>query len=55
MLSGAVCGGMTNTSGLGVAVDATKSEYPSIGYAATYPFAVVMMVVYTLFIQGLAF
>ena len=43
MLSGAVCGVMTNTSL--AAVDATKSEYPSIGYAATYPFAAVMMVV----------
>ncbi len=55
MLSGALCGGMTNTSGLGVAVDAAGCEYPSIGYAASYPFAVVMMVIYTVMIQGFSF
>lgn len=55
MLSGALCGGMTNTSGLGVAVDAAGCEYPSIGYAASYPFAVVMMVIYTVMIQGFRF
>ncbi|HHW93784.1 MAG TPA: hypothetical protein GX734_04735 [Clostridiaceae bacterium] len=55
MLSGALCGGMTNTSGLGIAVDAAGCEYPSIGYAASYPFAVVMMVIYTVMIQGFSF
>ena len=55
MLSGALCGGMTNTSGLGVVVDATNCEYPSISYAATYPFSIVMMVVYTILIQRLSF
>lgn len=55
ILSGVLCGAMTNTSGLGIAVDATKSDYPSIGYAATYPFAVVMMVVYTVLLQGLQY
>ena len=53
LLSGAICGGMTNTSGLGVAVDATNSDYPSIGYASTYPFALIMMVIYTVMIQGI--
>lgn len=55
VLSGSICGAMTNTSGLGVAVDAAGCDYPSIGYAATYPFAVVMMVIYTMFIQRFPF
>jgi putative transport protein len=48
MLSGAICGGMTSTPGLGAAIDATKSNDPAAGYGATYPFALVGMVIFTL-------
>lgn len=54
ILSGALSGATTNTSGLGVAIDATGSDHPSIGYAATYPFAVIMKVMYSVLIQGFA-
>lgn len=55
ILCGALCGGMTNTSGLSIAIDACKSDYPSVGYAATYPFAVIMMVVFNLVLQNMHF
>ncbi len=48
ILSGAICGGMTSTPGLGVAIDATKSDYAASGYGATYPFALLCMVIFTI-------
>ena len=55
VLSGAICGGMTSTPGLGAAVDAVGNDYPAIGYGATYPFALILtvlllMVMHKLFI-----
>ncbi len=47
MLSGAVCGGMTSTPGLGVAIDAIGNDDPAAGYGATYPFALFGMVLFT--------
>ena len=55
ILCGALCGGMTNTSGLSIAISVCKSDHPSIGYAASYPFAVVMMVLYNLALQNMHF
>ncbi|MBM7560150.1 hypothetical protein [Marinitoga litoralis] len=46
ILSGAVCGGMTSTPGLGAAIDANDSEEVAIGYGATYPFALLGMVIF---------
>ncbi|WP_228288183.1 aspartate-alanine antiporter-like transporter [Thermosipho ferrireducens] len=46
ILSGAVCGGMTSTPGLGAAIDANDSEEVVAGYGATYPFALLGMVVF---------
>lgn len=55
VLSGAICGGMTSTPGLGAAVDAVGSNDPAIGYGATYPFALIykvllLMILHKLFI-----
>ncbi len=46
ILSGAICGGMTSTPGLGAAIDSTKSNDPTHGYGATYPFALMFMVIF---------
>ncbi|KLO22968.1 YidE/YbjL duplication [Marinitoga sp. 1197] len=46
ILSGAICGGMTSTPGLGAAIDANDSEEVAVGYGATYPFALIGMVIF---------
>jgi putative transport protein len=38
---------MTSTPGLGAAVEATGSEDSGAGYGATYPFALLCMVLFT--------
>jgi putative transport protein len=48
ILSGAICGGMTSTPGLGAAIDSTKSNDPVHGYGATYPFALIFMVIFVI-------
>lgn len=53
MLSGAICGGMTSTPGLGSAIDALKSDDPAAGYGATYPFALLGMVIFTIVLHTL--
>ncbi len=53
MLSGAICGGMTSTPGLGAAVDAIGTDDPAAGYGATYPFALIGMVLFTIVLHGL--
>lgn len=53
MLSGAICGGMTSTPGLGAAVDAVGSDDPAAGYGATYPFALLGMVLFTIILHTL--
>lgn len=53
MLSGAICGGMTSTPGLGAAVDAIGSDDPAAGYGATYPFALLGMVIFTIVLHKL--
>lgn len=53
MLSGAICGGMTSTPGLGAATDAIGSDEPGAGYGATYPFALFGMVVFTIILHKL--
>ncbi|GAB6280557.1 MAG: YidE/YbjL duplication [Thermovirga sp.] len=47
LLSGAICGAMTSTPGLGAAIEATGCEESGAGYGATYPFALLCMVVFT--------
>lgn len=53
MLSGAICGGMTSTPGLGAATDAVGSDDPGAGYGATYPFALFGMVIFTIILNKL--
>ncbi len=53
MLSGAICGGMTSTPGLGAAIDALESDDPAAGYGATYPFALLGMIIFTIVLHRL--
>lgn len=53
MLSGAICGGMTSTPGLGAATEAVGSDDPGAGYGATYPFALFGMVIFTIVLHKL--
>jgi len=53
MLSGAICGGMTSTPGLGAATEAVGSDDPGAGYGATYPFALFGMVIFTIILHKL--
>jgi putative transport protein len=48
MLAGAICGGMTSTPGLGAAIEALDSNDPAAGYGATYPFALMGVVIFTI-------
>ena len=41
---GSICGGMTSTPALGTLMGMTKSEAVAISYAATYPIALIMVV-----------
>ena len=54
LLSGAICGGMTSTPGLGAAIDATGSDEVAAGYGATYPFALLFMVIWTVILHKIA-
>jgi putative transport protein len=53
LLVGALCGGMTSTPGLGAATDAVGSDEPGAGYGATYPFALLGMVIFTIVLNKL--
>lgn len=53
MLSGAICGGMTSTPGLGAATEAVGSDDPGAGYGATYPFALFGMIIFTIILHKL--
>jgi len=47
ILVGGICGGMTSTPGLAAASEAFKSDHVTAGYGATYPFALIGMIVFT--------
>lgn len=53
LLIGAICGGMTSTPGLGASIDALDSDDPAAGYGATYPFALLGMIVFTILLHKL--
>lgn len=55
LLAGAICGAMTSTPGLGAAIDATGGEECGSGYGATYPIAILCMVIFTRVIAGMNF
>lgn len=44
---GAVCGGMTSTPALGALISSVKTEDVAASYAATYPFALICMVLFS--------
>lgn len=46
LLIGAITGGMTSTPGLATAIDLTNSDNVILGYGATYPFALLGMVIF---------
>ncbi len=44
---GSVCGGMTSTPALGALITVTETEDVAASYAATYPFALICMVIFS--------
>lgn len=46
-LIGGICGGMTSTPGLAAAIEAFEEEKVVAGYGATYPFALIFMILWT--------
>ncbi|HBT20279.1 MAG TPA: hypothetical protein DEA47_02760 [Peptococcaceae bacterium] len=53
LLSGALCGGMTSTPGLGAAIDSIQSDKAAMGYGATYPVALFFMVFFSILLHKL--
>ncbi|MDR2295387.1 MAG: hypothetical protein LBD95_01185 [Clostridiales Family XIII bacterium] len=53
LLSGAICGGMTSTPGMGAAVDSLKSDKPATSYGATYPFALLTKIILVILLHKL--
>lgn len=51
LLSGAICGGMTNTTGMGTLLDVLDSDDAATGYGATFPFAMIGMVLFTIILH----
>ena len=47
LLTGSICGGMTSTPGLAAAIEAFDGEEVVAGYGATYPFALMSMLIWT--------
>ncbi len=47
---GSICGGMTSTPALGVLISETRTDYVSLPYAATYPVALILIVLVSQFI-----
>ena len=52
-LSGAICGGITNTPTLGAAIDSVEGNEPAIGYGAVYPFALIFKIIFAIIILRL--
>lgn len=51
LLSGALCGGMTSTPGLSIAVDTLDSNDPAVGYGATYPIGLIGMITFAIILN----
>jgi len=47
VLTGAICGAMTSTPGLGIAIETTGKKEPAAAYGAVYPVALIMVVLCT--------
>lgn len=50
-LSGALCGGITNTPTLGAAIDSVKGDEPAIGYGAVYPFGLIFKIIFVIILH----
>lgn len=46
-LLGGICGGMTSTPGLAACIESLDSDDVTVGYGATYPFALFFMIFFT--------
>jgi putative transport protein len=46
-LLGLITGGMTSTPGLGAAAKHTETNIPQVAYATVYPFALVLMIIFS--------
>lgn len=46
-LIGGICGGMTSTPGLAASIESLDSDDVTVGYGATYPFALFFMILFT--------
>ncbi|WP_430885423.1 hypothetical protein [Fusibacter sp. JL216-2] len=47
VLAGVICGGMTSTPGLAAALESCQSDEVAAGYGATYPVALISMIMFT--------
>lgn len=52
-LSGATCGGITNTPPLGAAIDSVNGNEPAIGYGIVYPFSLVFKIIFSIILLKL--
>lgn len=52
-LSGAICGGITNTPTLGAAIDSVEGNEPAVGYGAVYPFALIFKIIFAIIVLRL--
>ncbi len=55
LLSGAICGGMTSTPGLGAAIDSTGCNEVAGGYGSTYPIGLLCKVLLVLMMNRIVF
>ena len=53
LLSGSICGAMTSTPGLGIAIEGVGSDEPAIGYGAVYPVALIVVVICTMVLHAI--
>ena len=44
---GSLCGGMTSTPALGILIAVAKTDAVAVAYAATYPIALVVVVIFS--------
>jgi len=51
ILAGAICGGMTNTTGMGTLLNVLDSDDAAISYGATYVFGLIGMVLFTILLH----
>ncbi len=53
LVLGGLCGGMTSTPGLAAAIEAIDSDEVTVGYGATYPFALFFIIIFVKILANL--